>query len=151
MRLNCPTSRAQRAAAAAAVLFGLVTIVAGGRLLLGLGEAGYPVVRAVLAFNTAMGAAYVAVAAMIHHSALNGKRGAVWIVLANVAVLIALVVYASVGGEVARETFAAMTVRTVFWIGEYILLLVVSGSAAPHDRSDAGGTAATSITSLHTS
>lgn len=130
MHLNCPTSRPQRAAAAAAVIFGLLTIVAGGRLLLGLGDAGYYVVRPVLWFNVAMGVAYLMVAAMIHRSASLGKRGAAWIVLVNVAVLVALVGYAFTGGEVARQTFAAMIVRTLFWVGEYIVLSIVSRSPA---------------------
>ena len=151
MHLNCPTSRVQRVTAAAAALFGLVTIAAGGRLLLGLGEAGYHVVRPVLLFNVAMGAAYVLVAAMIHRSARLGRRGAAWIVLVNVAVLVALVGYASTGGEVARETFAAMSVRTMFWVGEYIALSIVSWTAAAHGRSDlAPGDPGASPTGVHT-
>ena len=122
MLINCPRSRLQRASASGALILGIVSLVAGGRVLLGMGDPGYHVVRPVLVFNTAMGIVYALVGAVIHRSAAYGRRGSAWIVAANLAVLATLVVYAQRGGEVARETFAAMSFRTLFWVVVYLAL-----------------------------
>lgn len=115
MRLACPTSKLQRLSAAAALLFGLATIAAGGRVLLGLGDPGYGIVRPVLLFNTLMGVVYVVAARRIHRSLQDGRRIALLVTAANTLVLGAVVAYAASGGTVARETLTAMTARTLVW------------------------------------
>ena len=110
---------------AGALILGIVSLLAGGRVLLGIGDPGYHVVMPVLVFNTAMGAVYALVGAVIHRSAAYGRRGAAWIGVANLAVLATLVVHAQRGGDVAGETFAAMTFRTLFWALVYLALSAV--------------------------
>lgn len=98
-----------------AALFGLATLFEGGGVLLGARSVPYHVVRPVLVFNVAMGFVYLLGAVAALRSAAWGKRVAAFVALANLVVLVAIVALAARGGEVARETLAAMTVRTVVW------------------------------------
>lgn len=104
----------QRASALVAAVFGLATVVAGARVLLG-GDAGYAVVRPVLLFNTAMGVVYLIAAWVILRDLAGGRRLAVLIAVLNAAVLAAVLVVRATGGVVANETLMAMTLRTVVW------------------------------------
>lgn len=112
----CPHSRSRRISALVAAVFGIVTLIAGGRILLGLGEAGFPVVQPVLLFNTAMGALYLLAAVLIARDIDRGRPLALLIAVANVAVLLAIVGLSAGGGEVANQTLAAMTLRSAVWI-----------------------------------
>lgn len=116
MRMTLPHSWVRRLSALVAALFGVATLVAGGRILFGLGEAGYEVVRPVLLFNTAMGALYLAAAVLIVRDLGSARVLAAGIALVNLAVLLAIVARQAAGGTVADETLAAMTLRTVVWI-----------------------------------
>jgi hypothetical protein len=118
----CPHDRAQRLTAVVAALFGVATLVAGGRLLLGLGEAGYEVVRPVLLFNTGMGVLYLAAAALILRDVERGRLLAGGIAAVNVVVLLAVVVRRATGGPVADETLAAMALRAGVWIAITVAL-----------------------------
>lgn len=110
------TSRRQRWSALVAALFGIATIIAGGRVLLGA-DAGYEVVRPVLLFNTAMGVVYLAAAWLILRDPARGRLVAIAIALLNLLVLVAVIARRVGGDVVATETLAAMTLRTVVWIG----------------------------------
>jgi hypothetical protein len=122
MRFQRPHSRAQRIGAAIAAVFGAVTLFAGGRILLGLGEAGYAVVSGVLIFNTIMGLFYLVAAILIVRSVEAGRIAAGAIAIVNLAVLTVIVVRRLSGGIVANETMIAMTLRTVVWMGIFALL-----------------------------
>ncbi|MEW5916209.1 MAG: hypothetical protein AB1762_07380 [Gemmatimonadota bacterium] len=113
--IACPHSRMHRAAVAAAALFGLLTLFAGGRVLLGLGEVGYVVVRPVLVFNTVMGAVYITVALLAVRDLAIGRRAALVVVLLNAAVLTAVLFLRFGGSNVATETLGAMVFRTILW------------------------------------
>ena len=111
---ECPTSKLQRASIVVALLFGLLTLFAGGRVLLGA-DPGHLVLRPLLLFNTAMGAAYVASAVLLRRDLRLGRRAAGAIALLNLLVLGSLLVYASGGGPVAPDSFASMVLRTAVW------------------------------------
>lgn len=121
---TCPHSHAQRLTALVAALFGLATIVAGGRILLGLGEAGYEVVRPVLLFNTGMGVLYMAAAVLILRDIGRGRLLAGAIAALNAIVLLTVVVRRATGGLVADETLAAMTLRTGVWLAITAVLTI---------------------------
>jgi len=122
-----------RIAAAVAVLFGLVTLVAGGRVLLGA-DPGYRVFMPLLVFNTAMGLAYVAVGVLAWRRHRLAVPGAAAIVLANLAMLAFIGFVYQPDGPVARQSLGAMSFRTAVWV---LLLLVFrwtssgSGGASP--------------------
>jgi len=120
----------RRGAGLVATLFGAVTIFAGGRILLGLADAGYYVLRPVLVFNTVMGAAYVLAGLAAWRSARAGAMSAGVIALLNLGVLVAILVRHATGGAVANETLAAMTLRTVVWVALFLVLLWERGRRA---------------------
>ncbi len=101
-------------AAAIAVVFGALTIFAGGRALFGGADMG-AVVPYVLWFNFLAGFAYVA-------AGLGLWRGAGWarglslaIAVATAAVFAAFLWHVAQGGAHEARTTAAMTLRTLVW------------------------------------
>lgn len=123
-----PPSWVQRSCALVAAVFGTATILAGGRILLGIGDAGYTVVRPVLLFNTGMGVLYLAAAVLILRNPLRGRLLAAGIALLNVIVLVAIVARRATGGAVADETLVAMTLRSAVWIAIAVVLGRALGS-----------------------
>ena len=102
-------------AAVVAVVFGLLTIVSGGRALFGGVDMG-AVVPFVLWFNFLAGFAYVA-------AGLGLWRGAAWapalslvIALATAAVFAAFLWHVWQGGAHEARTTAAMSLRLAVWI-----------------------------------
>ncbi len=118
----CATRIVQVSAAAVAVLFGIATLFAGGRVLLG-SDPGYVVFRPLLIYNTAMGAAYLAAGVAIWRGIDAGRYTAGAIFLLNLLVLAGILVVHHGGGAVAVDSLRAMTFRTVVWL---ILFVVVS-------------------------
>jgi hypothetical protein len=111
-----PPSRLQGAAITVALLFGLLSVIAGGRVLLGA-DPGYVAYTPLVVFNTLMGFGYVAAAVVIRGSAERGRRAARAIMLLNLVVLALVVVSWAASGPVAVDSVRAMTVRAVVWIG----------------------------------
>lgn len=105
----------RRALASVAMLFGVVTIFAGGRVLLG-GDPGYSVFRPLLAFNTAMGVVYVVAGIVAWLNVARGKTFAGAIFAVNCVVLMALGYLRFGSGEVATQSLQAMALRTVVWL-----------------------------------
>lgn len=112
----------QSIATASAVLFGVATLVAGGRVLLG-SDPGYEVFRPRLIYNTTMGVAYVVAGITIWRSFNSGRYAAGAIFLLNLVVLVAIIVVYHSGGPVAVDSLRAMTLRAVVWL---VLFLAVS-------------------------
>jgi hypothetical protein len=108
-------------AAAVAVLFGLATLFAGGRVLLG-SDPGYEVFRPLLLYNTAMGVAYLAAGVTVWRSVNVSRYAAGAIFLLNLLVLVGILVLYRSGGVVAVDSLRAMTLRTVVWL---VLFLAV--------------------------
>jgi hypothetical protein len=105
----------RRIIALAAGAFGLVTIVAGTRVLAGA-DPGYVVFRPLLVFNTVMGFVYTLAAVRIWR---DGQRGRLWaqgIALVNLAVLLIITLLYAGGSAIAVDSLAAMTVRTLAWV-----------------------------------
>lgn len=109
----------QMLAAAVAGLFGVATLFAGGRVLLG-SDPGYVVFRPLLMYNTTMGGAYLAAGVTIWRSVNAGSYAAGAIFLLNLLVLLGIVLVHRNGGTVAVESLRAMTLRTVVWLVLYL-------------------------------
>ena len=105
----------RRALAVVAVLFGIATLVAGGRVLLGA-DPGYVVYRPLLAYNTAMGAASVAAGLLAWVDARRATYLAAAIFVLNGLVLGAIAWRYTHAGDVAVESLRAMTLRTGVWL-----------------------------------
>ncbi len=105
-------------AAGVAVLFGLLTIFAGGRALFGGAEARAAVgdaVAFVLWFNFLAGFAYVAAGVGLFLRRPWAVRLSVAILVATISVMIAFAVHLLLGGAYEMRTVAAMSLRTVVW------------------------------------
>ncbi|KPK12384.1 MAG: hypothetical protein AMJ68_02260 [Acidithiobacillales bacterium SG8_45] len=105
----------QTIVAAVAVLFGVATLFAGGRVLLG-SDPGYEVFRPLLMFNTAMGVAYLAAGVAVWRSVTVGRNATGAIFLLNLLVLVGILVIYGSGGAVAVDSLWAMILRTVVWL-----------------------------------
>lgn len=103
-------------ASAIAVLFGVLTLFAGGRVLLGT-DPGYVVFLPLLIYNTAMGVAYIGAGALLFRTPSRGRTAAGAIFLLNLLVLVAIGLIYRSGGGVAVDSLRAMSLRTVVWLG----------------------------------
>ena len=112
----------QTLAAAVAALFGVATLFAGGRVLLG-SDPGYEVFRPLLIYNTTMGVMYLAAGVTIWRGLNSGRYAAGAIFLLNLLVLVGIIVVYLSGGPVAVDSLRAMTLRTVVWL---VLFLAAS-------------------------
>ena len=117
----------QVAAAIIAVLFGIATLIAGGRVLLG-SDPGYEVFRPLLVYNTAMGVAYLMAGDALWRRASAGRNAAGAIFLLNLLVLAGILVVYATGSGVAVDSLRAMTLRTVVWL---LLFLAAWWAARP--------------------
>jgi len=108
--------------AALAALFGVATVVAGGRALFGPAAAraaaraasgSYP--PAIVWFNFLAGFAYLAAAAGITMGRPWGARLALGIAVATGIALVAFALWAASGGPHEARTAAALPFRAVFW------------------------------------
>jgi hypothetical protein len=109
------------AVAIAAVLFGVVTMIAGARVLLG-SDPGYVVYLPLLRFNTIMGVAYVAVGVIAWRSLRLGVYGAATICVLNLVALGAISYLYTPNGSIASTSVQAMTLRTVVWFALFLVL-----------------------------
>lgn len=116
------TRLARRTAAIVAVVFGLATIAAGGRVLTG-SDPGYIVFRPLLIYNTVMGVAYLSAGVAIWRSAHRGQYAAAAIFVLNLIVLGAIVLLYAAGRAIAVDSLGAMTFRTAVWLGLFLFLV----------------------------
>lgn len=112
-------------AGALAVAFGVATLVEGASVLFGGPQARAAagnVVPFVLVFNFAAGFGYVVAGA----ATLLGRRWSVWVAralaLSTLAVFAALGAHILLGGAFEPRTPVAMTVRSVFWVAQSLVL-----------------------------
>ena len=105
----------QKALALLAVLFGMVTIFAGGRVLAGTNP-GYVVFLPLLIYNTLMAFGYVGVGIVAWRNLTFGRNGAFAIFALNLFVLAAIGIAYAAGEAVAKDSLGAMTLRTVVWL-----------------------------------
>lgn len=102
-------------AAAVAVIFGLLTVISGGRALFGGVEMG-AVVPFVLWFNFVAGFAYVIAGVGLWRRAAWASMLSVCIVVSTAAVLLFFLWHINSGGAWEARTLGAMILRTSIWI-----------------------------------
>lgn len=115
----------QSALALLAALFGVLTLFAGTRVLLGA-DPGYVVFRPLLLYNTVMGFLYLLAALTIWRNVRAGRYAAAAIFLLNLLVLAAVVYLYRAGQGVALESVQAMTLRTGVWLALLLGLVWLS-------------------------
>ncbi|MCC7054245.1 MAG: hypothetical protein IT355_13345 [Gemmatimonadaceae bacterium] len=115
-----PQARAVRVVAVTvAGLFGVATLFAGGRVLLG-SDPGYTVFRPLLLFNMVMGVAYLAAGVAMWRSAVRGRGAAGAIFVLNLVALLGIVIVYRRGAAVAVDSLRAMSLRTIVWLVLYL-------------------------------
>ena len=102
-------------AAGFAVLFGLLTILSGGRALFGGADMG-AVVPFVLWFNFAAGFAYVLAGIGLWRGAAWARGLSVAIAVSTAAIFAAFLWHAWTGGAYETRTMGAMILRLSVWI-----------------------------------
>ena len=102
-----------------AVLFGLVTIIAGTRVLAG-SDPGYNVFLPLLIYNIAMGVVYIAAGVTTWRNIIRGKNAAASIFVLNFLVLGIIGYLHMMGTSVAVESVLAMIFRTILWLMLYL-------------------------------
>jgi len=119
MKMQSSNNWPPKIAAGVAVVFGVLTIVSGGRVLFGgvaAQAAAGDTVPFVLWFNSLSGFVYVLAGVGI----AMGRRGAAWLAIllaVAIAVVFALFgLHVFQGGEFEMRTVGAMTLRLVVWV-----------------------------------
>ena len=127
-----------------AALFGLATIFAGTRVLVGA-DPGYIVFRPLLIYNTTMGIVYVAAGIIAWRRLDQGKYAAATIFVLNFVVLGVIYYLYTEGIAIAVDSLRAMILRTVVWLALFVGLAWISGrnkltgfrrDAQPTDRAE---------------
>ena len=111
----------QSVSACIATLFGLLTLFAGTRVLLG-SDPGYVVVQPLLIFNTAMGFVYIAAGITIWRNLIKGRNVAAVIFTLNLVVLAIIYFLYTQGSLIAVDSLGAMSLRTVVWLALFAVL-----------------------------
>lgn len=124
-----PAQRSVRVVAVVAIVFGVVTVIAGVRALSGTSP-GYVVYQPLLVFNTIMGFVYVAAGLAAWRNPSLAVYGAAVICALNLIVLALINHLYTPNGSIARESLQAMTFRVVVWL---VLLLVLAWASRRHE------------------
>lgn len=124
--VNVMTNRPKTLAIAAilAIVFGLLTIVSGGRALFDGADMGN-VVLFVLRFNFIAGFAYVAAGVAIWRGANWGTLLALIIVVVTAVVFAAFLWHVRQGGAYEMRTMGAMIIRLLVWVAVATLAIRV--------------------------
>lgn len=111
-----------RVAAILAVMLGLLSVLEGGRVLLGLWVPGYPVFLWLVWYNVVMGAVSVVVGVGIWQLSERSRNFAVNILALHAIVFAGLFALKQTGQIVAMKSIFAMMFRTFAWIVIYLLV-----------------------------
>ena len=109
-----------------AMVFGLLTILSGGRALFGGADMG-AVVPFVLWFNFLAGVAYVAAGLGLWYRTGWATGLAIAIAVANAAVFAAFLWHVSTGGAYEARTMGAMGLRVAVWV---LIAILAKASAS---------------------
>ncbi len=104
----------QSVLALVAILFGLLTIIAGTRVLIG-SDPGYIVFQPLLIYNTAMGIVYILAGLIAWRNLRQGLYMAAAIFILNLIVLVAIYFLYTGGKLIAVDSLRAMSLRTIVW------------------------------------
>lgn len=109
-------SGARRGLALAGLVFGAISVLAGTRVLAGIDVPDYVVLRWLVVYNVAAGAAGVIAGAGVWGARSWSLLSARLLAGGHAATLVTLVAMRAMGSPVARDSLAAMTFRTALWL-----------------------------------
>lgn len=126
-------SRALKIAAGVAIVFGVLTVLSGGRALFGGADARAEVGNAVafvLWFNFLAGFAYVAAGIGLLRRRRFAVKLSIAIFAATMLVFLAFAVHVMLGGAYEMRTVGAMVLRAAVWAGISVVALRAVGRPA---------------------
>lgn len=106
------------------IIFGIITIISGGSVLLGTNP-GYVVFLPLVTFNTVMGFAYVISGIVTWRNPVHGKTITGLIFLLNLGALITITYLYFGGSDIAHQSLGAMSFRSIVWLIIYLGLAKV--------------------------
>ncbi len=106
------------------ILFGIVTVISGGSVLFGASP-GYLVFLPLVIFNSAMGFAYILTGIVIWKNSIRGKTMTGIVFLLNFGMLIIISYLYWTGSDIASQSLAAISFRTIVWLIIYVSLAKV--------------------------
>ncbi len=120
LNMKIKSSFAEKSGALTAILFGAVTIIAGGRVLFGLSNPGYNILQPLLIFNFIMGFIYVGTGLLIWKKHSKAIQMALFVLVLNLVALFTIGTLYLSGGNVAIQSVIAMTLRAGIWLLIYL-------------------------------
>ncbi len=102
-----------------AIIFGGITVFIGTQTLLGFHDPGYLIFLPLLVFNTIMGLLYIITGVLIWRNHPEMLFAVQSIFLLNLAVLVIIGILYLTSSQVAFESVAAMSFRTIIWLVIY--------------------------------
>ena len=120
-----------------AILFGIDTLVSGGRALFelhGTENSAAKIVPFVLYFNFTAGFAYIVAGAGLALRRPWAPLFAAAIAASTIIVFVVLGIWIAVGNAYEARTIAAMSLRTVFWLGVTAVSIIERRSLAVPSR-----------------
>ena len=114
--LNITQEKRDQVASILAIMLGLLSMVEGGRVLLGLSIPGYTVHRWLVWYNVVMGGVSVIAGVGIWKAQEWNRSLAVNILALHAIVLVSLFGLKQMGQDIAMQSLFAMTFRTFTWI-----------------------------------
>ena len=127
----------RRLAAGLAVGIGVMSMGAGGSVLLDVSRPAYDVLMPLVAYNAVMGAVSVAVGIGLLQAREAAGRAAWGIVGLHGLVFLGLVGWAAAGGVVAAASIGAMAFRTLVWSLIAVLALRAATGGRGHGQTSA--------------
>ena len=104
------------------ILFGIVTIISGGSVLMG-SNPGYIVFLPLVIFNTVMGFVYLFTGIVVWRNFSRAKAISGIVFLLNLVMLITIGGLYLYGLDIATKSLGAMSFRTLVWLVIYVFLL----------------------------
>lgn len=95
---------------------GALSIVESSRVLLGVTDPSYTVLRPLVAYNLILGGVAILAAIGIWFNRRWAGRLSIGITVCHLAVLVLLLLFAATGGAVAHQSILAMVFRSLLWI-----------------------------------
>ena len=124
--------------AVAAIAFGLLTVISGGRALFGGAEARAElgnIVPFVLWFNFIAGIVYVAAGIALLTAQRYAAQLALLLAVTTVLVFLAFMAHVVAGGAYEMRTVGALSIRSLFWI--VVAAFALRATKTPSARSSA--------------
>ncbi|MBD3615048.1 MAG: hypothetical protein HUJ22_00645 [Gracilimonas sp.] len=110
----------EKSGALTAILFGGITVFAGGGVLFGFFNPGYHILQPLLIFNFIMGFIYVGTGLLIWKKHSKAIYMTLFVLIFNLLILFTVGTFYLTGGNAAIQSVIAMAIRAAIWLLIYL-------------------------------